>query len=76
MRAGEANDVVDGEEVGCVVQLGDKFEFVIERLAYLGGRVAGITFARPFLGITNQRFLRGCKAFARFVGIFVFQFCE
>ena len=76
LRAGKAHDVVDGEEIGRVVELGDQREFVVEGLAHLFRNAVGITPARAFLGIGDQRLLGRGIACAGLVGIFVFELVE
>ena len=46
-RAGEAHDVVHGEEVGRVVERGDQRELVLQRLALALGNAAGIARLAP-----------------------------
>ena len=45
-RLGEAHDVVDGEEIRRVVELGDQGELVLEQALDLGGDALGIAFTR------------------------------
>src|ERR1700687_5560692 len=52
-RAGEADDVVDGEEVGRVVELGDEREFMVDGGTHLRRNALRITPARTFLGQGN-----------------------
>ena len=50
LAPGEAHDVVHGEEVGRVAELGDEREFVHERAADLGRDAAGIALRRALPG--------------------------
>ena len=76
LRAGKAHDVVDGEEIGRVVERRDQRIFMVESGAHLLRNAVGITPARAFLGIGDQRLLGRGVAFAGLVGIFVFELVE
>jgi hypothetical protein len=76
LRAGEADDVVDGEEIGRVIERRDQREFVVEGGAHLLRNAVRITPARTLLGIGDQRLLGRGIAFASLVGIFVFELVE
>jgi hypothetical protein len=76
LRAGKAHDVVDSEEVGRVVELGNERKFVVESFAHLFRNAVRIAPARPFLGIGDQRLLGRGITRAGFVGILVFELVE
>ena len=80
-RRAKADDVVDGEEIARIVELGDELQFVIEPLLDIVGdalRIFGFRIAlrgaRP--GEIFEMLLRGLAFRHRLVGIFVFQFAE
>jgi hypothetical protein len=75
-RAGEADDVVDGEEIGRVFELGDEREFMVERGAHFWRNAARIALERAFLGQGDERILGRGEALAGLVGIFVAQLFE
>ena len=74
--AGEGDDVVDGQEVGFVVQFGDQREFVFNLLPDLVGhasRVAHLQAAFDLAGKVGARCLAGRDDFLR---VFVAQLVE
>ena len=76
LRAGEAHDVVDGEEVGRVSELRDQRQFVLDCGAHLVGQAVRIALGGAFVGEMRQRLLRVRKAVDALVGIFVAQLVE
>ena len=70
------HDVVDGEEIGRVVEFGDEDEFLLERLAHFLGDAIGETPGRALPGQLLQMRLRRLALRHRFVWIFVFQLVE
>ena len=79
--AREGDDVVDGEEIARVVELGDEREFVVEPLCdfvrnAVGISVFGIALLRARPGQILQMLLRGLARRHRLVGIFVFELAE
>ena len=70
------DDVVDGEEIARVIELGDQRELFLERVAHLGRDAAGKAPSRALPGQIFQMRLRGLAWRHRLVGIFVFQFVE
>ena len=73
---GEAHDVVHGEEVGRVAELGDEFELVHQRAADLGRDAAGIAPRHALPGQRLQVLLRRGAGGYRLVGILVGQLVE
>ena len=76
LRARIADDVVDGEEIGRVAQLGDQCELMLEVLAHFVRDAPGIARGSAFPCQTDERVLWGGKPCARLVGIFVAQLVE
>jgi hypothetical protein len=74
--AGEADDVVDGEEVGRVLQLGNQLELAVETLPHLVGNAAGITAGGADESEMDERILRRGETLDILVGIFVFELVE
>ncbi len=70
------NDVVDGEEIGRIVKLGDEREFLAERVAHFVGEAVWVTPGRSLPGQIFKMGLRGLAFGHRLVGIFVFQLVE
>ena len=73
---GEAHDVVHGEEVGRVAELGDEPEFVHQRAADLGRNALGIALPGAGPGQRLQMPLRRGAGGHRLVGILVGQLVE
>ena len=70
------DDVVDGEEIGRVIELGDQRDLLLKRIAHLAGDAVG---KAPFRALPGQVFemrLRRLAGGDRLVGIFVFQLVE
>ena len=76
LRPGEADDVVDGEEIRRVIERGDQREFVVEGGAHLVRDAVGIASARALLGRGDERLLGRRIALAGLVGILVFELVE
>ena len=76
LAPGEAHDVVHGEEVGRVAELGDERELVHERAAHLGRDAAGIALRGALPGQRLQVLLRRGAGGHRFLGILVGQLVE
>ena len=79
--ARESDDVVDGEEVARIVELGDELQFIAQAFLHVGGNafriaVERIAFARAGPGQVLKMLLRGLALRHRLVGIFVFEFAE
>ena len=74
--AGEADDVVDGEEIGGVVAALDQRELVGDRLPDLLRHAVGIAEAGALLGEADQRLLRARRIAGRLVGIVVAELVE
>ena len=58
LRARVAHDVVDGEEIGRVLQLRDQRQFVLDRGAHFAGQAVRIALRGAFVGEVRQRLLR------------------
>ena len=71
LRAGEIDDLLDGEEIAREAQLGDQREFALERVHDGAGRAGGIAIlcAPPCLAL--QEFLWRHAVGIYFLGIFV-----
>ncbi len=76
LLAGEAHDVVDGEEIGGVVAALDERQLVGDRLPDLLRHAVGIAEAGAFLGEADQRLLRARRIAGRLVGILVAELVE
>ena len=76
LRAGEADDVVHGEEIGRVAELGDQRELVVERGAHAVGNAVGIARPRAGLGEGFERRLRRRVARAQFFRVAVGELVE
>ena len=76
LRAGETDDVVNGEEIGRVIERGDQREFVVEGGAHLVRNAVGIAPACALLGCGDERLLGRRITFAGLVGILVFELVE
>ena len=74
--AGEADGVLDGQEIGRVAELADQAELVLERGADLVGDAARIARGRAAPGEALEPRLRGGAVFGGLVGIFVAQLVE
>ncbi len=77
LAAREGDDVVHGEEVARIVELGDQRELVAQAFLHLGGNAVGIAVLRIALararpGEVFEMLLRGLARRHRLVGIFVF----
>ena len=72
----KAHDVVDGQEIGCVVEFGDEPVFVVQSLANTRWNAARIALCRALFGERHERFLWRGEAFAGFLGVFVAQVVE
>ena len=70
------HDVVDGEEIGRVVELGDEHELFFDRVAHLVGDAVREAPGRAVPGEILQMRLRGLALRHRLVRIFVFQLVE
>ncbi len=80
-RAGEAHDVVHGQEVGRVVHLPHEIEFVGDGRRDVPGNAVGVgarwvATARAFGSEGGERLLRRGKALAQLLGIVVAEFVE
>ena len=64
VRPGEANDVVDRQEIARVFLVADNREFVPDEPLDLFGNAGGIAFLAPFPGQPFQ-FLCGCRPYSR-----------
>src|SRR5215211_3055572 len=76
LRAREPYDVVHGQEVRCIVELGRDGELVIERTTDVEPHAVRIAAPHALFGEGDQRLLRCGIALARLVGIIVFEFIE
>ena len=81
LSAREGDDVMDGEEVARIVELGDERELVSQALSDLAGNafrifVSRIAVLRAGPGQIFKMLLRGLAFRHRLVGIFVLQFAE
>ena len=76
MAPRKADDVVDGEEIGRVVELGDQREFFLKRVADLHRDAVGKAPSRALPSQVFEMRLRRLVNRYRFVGIFVFQLVE
>ena len=70
------DDVVDGEEIARVVELGDQPELFHKRIAHLAGDAVGKAPGRALPGQVFEMRVRGLARRHRLVGIFVFQLVE
>ena len=59
LRAGEADDGIDRQEIGRVGELADQPQLVVERTRTSSGRLSGAPFRRAGPGQLLQRLLRG-----------------
>ena len=75
-RAGELDDMMDGEEIGLVFERADDRELMLDRLRHRLRHAAGIAPARAVLRETAQSLLRRAVEPQGLVGIFVFQALE
>jgi hypothetical protein len=76
LRARKADDVVHGEEVGLVGEVGDQRQFMLDRLAHLVRHAVGVTAAGLVVGRLAQP---GGRRFARrhdLLRVLVAQFVE
>ena len=76
LRAGEADDVVDGEEVAGVVEPGDQRQLLDEERAHLVRHAVGIVPGGVRPGQLLQVSLRGLARRHRLVGVFVAQLLQ
>ena len=76
LAPGEAHDVMHGEEVGGVAELGDEPELVHQRAADPGRDAAGIALRRTFPGQRLQVALRRAAGGHRLVGILAGELVE
>ena len=76
LRPGETHDVVDGEEIGRVVQLADQVEFVAQLVADPGRQPLRVALGGALPGQVLQLLLRRAPALGDLVGIFVAQLIE
>ena len=76
LRAGEADDIVDGEEVARVVEPGDQCQLLDEERLHLVGDAVGIVPDGVLPGQLLQVGLRGLARRHRLVGVFVAQLLE
>ena len=76
LRAGEADDVVDGEEIGGEAQPGDERQLVVEGGADLLRHAGGEAPAGAVLGQPLQRLLGAGGIAGRLVGILVAELVE
>ena len=74
--AGEADDVVDGEEIGGVVAALDQRQLMGNRLPDLLRHAVGIAEAGALLGEADQRLLRARRIAGRLVGVVVAELVE
>ena len=75
-RTGEVDDVVDGQEIGRILQLRDQLEFVLDIDAHLVGNALRITAGGALIGEMCQRILGVVETIHLLIGIFVAQFVE
>ena len=76
MVAGEADDIVYGQEVGREAELLDELEFVLDLRAHLAGQTLRIALGGTLPGETNQLLLRRAAFRDRVDRIFVAQLVE
>ena len=76
LRARETHDVVDGEEVGCVLQLGDQTELMLEIGAHLVRNALRVASGGAVISQVSERILGVVETFNQLVGIFVTQLVE
>ncbi len=76
LRAREAHDVIDGEEIGRVLQLRDQCELVLEIGAHLVGNAVRIAAGGAVISQVGERILGVVETRHQFVGIFVTQLIE
>ena len=76
LRAREAHDVIDGEEIGRVLQLRDQFELVLEIGAHFVGNAPADSVAWRLHRSGALAHPGRCETLHLFVGIFVTQFVE
>ncbi len=75
-RAGEADDVVDGEEIAREIELLDQLQFVRDQLADVIGNTAGKLLGRAVPGQLREARLRRHALRHRLFRVFVAQFVE
>ena len=71
-----AHDVVDGEEIGGVIERRDDLEFMCDRGGGLRWNAAGPTDFRAFGDVMRQRLLLACETLAQFGGVIVGELIE
>ena len=76
LLAGETDDVVDGQEIGRVVELGDQAQFMVDQHFDLGRQAVRITPGGALPGAMGQFGLHVAPAGGQFVGIFIAQRVE
>ncbi len=76
LAAGVANDVMDGEKVRRIFQLGDERQLMLESSADIVRNAFGITRGGAFPCQVDERVLRRRETSAHLIGIFVAQFIE
>ncbi len=74
--AGEGDDVVDGEEVGFVAQLGDQREFVFDLLPHLVGHAGRVAHEQAAFDLAGEIGARRLAGRDDFLGVFVAQLVE
>ena len=74
--AREVRDVVDGEEVACVAEIGDDGEFLFHRRAHLLRHALRPAPCRPFPGQRREMFIRGAARRHRLVRVLVGELVE
>ena len=70
----KANDVIDGEEVARVIELGDQRQLLGNQRPHIFRNAVGVAFARQMPGQLFQVALRRLSGRNRLVGVFVAQF--
>jgi hypothetical protein len=76
LGAREAHDIVHGEEVRRVFELGRDGELVIERTTDVEPHAVRIAALSALFGESDQRLLRRGIALARLIGIIIFELFE
>src|SRR5579885_1008822 len=81
LSAREGHDVIDGQKVACVIELGDQLKLVLNLFFDIFGNavrimIFRIALARAGPGQIFKMLLRGLALRHRLVRIFVFQFAE
>ena len=74
--AGKTHQVVHGQKIHLVFQLGNQHQFMLHLLAHTGGHASGVTQQRAFFGVLAQGLRRGVAGQHGFQRVLVAQRVE